>query len=435
VKDTRGSVALLIFIILAHIAYFLPQDQSKSDFEVSYPVTVCPGQLPDSRATALLPTSSVKTRLVSGVNQNFKRSSSGKVSLDSGAILVSGNPGNSIVIQSRSSRWTSAATCSQGIGTEWFVGGTANVTSRGRLSFINSGLAPAIVDVTAFSENGASPTLSYSIDPASEKIVRMDSIDPGANSLVIKVVTKSGRVTTFVSDERGRGLNNLGGDYISPQYKPARELIIPSITNQIDTAYRIKHRLRVMTTSRIDSRLTVEVISANGAYVPVGLDNIKLSAREVRDIELPRLDVGSNNFALKLNSDKPILAAVQSGIIGERFIDFAWIVPGRDFKESTLNFHGLEPRLNFVGERIRITARWSTRQGKTREMELNGSDFLTWLIPPNSRELTLRSSRPIVAGALWRTSDGITYLPLLPSAELESAIRPVADISVIQPRG
>ena len=50
----------------------------------------------------------------------------GSFTLNNGAILIDGNPSNTIGLQSRSGKWTAALTCALNDGTAWFVGGTAN---------------------------------------------------------------------------------------------------------------------------------------------------------------------------------------------------------------------------------------------------------------------------------------------------------------------
>ena len=168
-KETRASFALLFFIIAAHIAYFLPQVSIESEVSQSYSVTTCPSAVNGARATALLPSKQVGTRELLRANSSFTKPTSGNPVLARGAIIVQGDPRNSWVIQSKASRWTSAATCTSGAASSWFVGGTANVTSQGKLILINSGLSDAAVEVTTYSEDGPIQPRSITVKALTER--------------------------------------------------------------------------------------------------------------------------------------------------------------------------------------------------------------------------------------------------------------------------
>ncbi|MEN9454477.1 MAG: hypothetical protein RLZZ19_964, partial [Actinomycetota bacterium] len=76
------------------------------------------------------------------------------------------------------------------------------------------------------SENGAAPDVAVTVNPSSEKTLRIDSFDPGASRVIIKVKTRSGRITAYLLDERVKGLNNVGGDFVAPINQSSREAII-----------------------------------------------------------------------------------------------------------------------------------------------------------------------------------------------------------------
>ena len=53
--QTRSVFALLIFIIFAHVAILLPQNNQTTEVSRSYAVTTCPGPINGARSIALLP--------------------------------------------------------------------------------------------------------------------------------------------------------------------------------------------------------------------------------------------------------------------------------------------------------------------------------------------------------------------------------------------
>ena len=434
-KETRASFALLIFIIIAHIAHLLPQSSSTSIVTQSYPATACPGGVSGAQKTALLASKNIEIRNINQPNVELKKNGSGSYPLNRGAILVAGNVANTNVIMTRSGKWTSAATCTISGPINWFVGGTANVTSQSKLILINSGLSDALIDLTAYSESGSSQSLPVTVRASSEKVVRIDSLSPGSERIVLKVETRSGRVTSYLLDERVRGLSNIGADFVPAISEASRELVIAGLAVKLGSSSSIKHTLRLMSVGEVDASASVEIISPDGVYVPVEIGEISLNAREVTDIDLSGVDFGSKTFALKINATNEIVVSVLSEVKSGSISDFTWSAPSRSFNTVNFNIYGLEPVMSFVGERIILSIAWRDRQGRGNSELIRGDEIVNWRVPPNARLLTINSTNPVVAAMSWKSGDGVARLGIAPSTNLESATKPVADIAVIQPRG
>jgi hypothetical protein len=434
-KETRASFALLIFIIIAHIAHLLPQSSSTSIVTQSYPATACPAGVSGAQETALLASKNIEIRNINQPNVELKKNGSGSYPLNRGAILVAGNVANTNVIMTRSGKWTSAATCTISGPINWFVGGTANVTSQSKLILINSGLSDALIDLTAYSESGSSQSLPVTVRASSEKVVRIDSLSPGSERIVLKVETRSGRVTSYLLDERVRGLSNIGADFVPAISEASRELVIAGLSVKLGSSSSIKHTLRLMSVGEVDASASVEIISPDGVYVPVEIGEISLNAREVTDIDLSGVDFGSKTFALKINATNEIVASVLSEVKSGSISDFTWSAPSRSFNTVNFNIYGLEPVMSFVGERIILSIAWRDRQGRGNSELIRGDEIVNWRVPPNARLLTINSTNPVVAAMSWKSGDGVARLGIAPSTNLESATKPVADIAVIQPRG
>jgi len=434
-KETRASFALLIFIIIAHIAHLLPQSSSNSVVTQSYPATACPAGVSGAKATALLASKNIEIRNINQPNAELKKNGAGSYPLSRGAILVAGNAANTNVIMTRSGKWSSAATCTISPSINWFVGGTANVTSQSKLILINSGLSDALIDLTAYSESGASQSLPVTVKASSEKVVRIDSLSPGSERIVLKVETRSGRVTSYLLDERVRGLSNIGADFVPATSEASRELVIAGLNVKLGSSSSIKHTLRLMSVGEVDASASIEIISPDGVYVPVGFGEISLNAREVTDIDLSGVDFGSKAFALKISATEEIVASVLSEVKSGSVSDFTWSAPSQSFNSVTFNIYGLEPVISFVGERVILSIVWRDRQGKSNSELIRGDEIVNWRVPPNTRLLTISSASPVVAAMSWISGDGVARLGIAPSTNLESATKPVADIAVIQPRG
>jgi hypothetical protein len=433
-KETRASFALLIFIIMAHIAFFLPNSQNSLEISKSYSVTTCPGPINEAKLTALIPSKSIGIRSLAKKTSGFTELSVGNPNNLRSAIVIAGNPDDAIAIQSKPSRWTSATICGSGSASSWFVGGTANVTSRGKLVLVNSGLSDATVEVSVFNELGGRNPESITVKALSEKIIRVDSLDPGSASLVINVKTVGGRVTSYLLDERVKGLNNLGGDFVSPISEPNNIQIIPGLFAKYGENGKLKHTLRIMSTGDTESTAAVEIISSDGVFIPVALSDIRLEPKQVIDIPLEGLDLGRANFGLKVESEVKIVASVLTELSSGNISDFAWSSSAGAFEEIGFNLYGLEPFLTIVGDEIDATVEIKTRDGKEIKKNLSGQEIVNWKIPSNSRLVKIFNRTPSSAALSWVSGDGITSLPLNRAAALESAARPIADIAVIQSR-
>lgn len=433
-KETRASIALLLFIIAAHIAYLLPQTSQITEVTQSYPATACPGPISDAKTTALFPNKNVKIRDVARVKSELKKNNRGSYPISQGAILVEGNPANTITLQSRAGKWTSATTCTISDSVVWFVGGTANVTSQSKIALVNSGLSDAVVDVTSFSENGPARAVPVTVKASSEKSLRIDTLDPGASSTVIQVKTRSGRVTAYLLDERVKGLNNVGADFVAPINQAAREVIISALPVSFGNGSNVQHRLRLMTTSKVDATVSVEVISPEGVFIPVGYGGLSLNPQEVRDISLNEVDLGAKTFALKIVSSEPIVAGVFTEVRKGSVSDFMWSSGSQPFGRVAFNLYGLEPQFSFIGERVQVLISWRTNSGKTDSKVLIGEEIVNWKAPPNLRLMTITNRSGAVGSLTWMSSDGVTHLPLNPGTNVESATKPLADVTVIQPK-
>jgi hypothetical protein len=351
-----------------------------------------------------------------------------------GALLVEGSPANTVELQTRANKWTAATICTVSDPVVWFVGGTANVTSQSKIILVNSGLSDAIVDITSYSENGATQPVPITVKPSSEKVIRVDSLDPGSSRIAMRVETRSGRVTSYLLDERVKGLNNVGGDFVAPLSAAARELIIPGLPIKIGDNSKVEHSIRLMTPGKIDATASIEVISPEGVFIPVGFSNFTLKPEEVRDINLSGVDLGEKTFALKIIASEPIVASVFTEVKRGSLSDFMWSTPVQSFGTVSFNLYGLEPTFSFVSERIQIDIAWRDNRGKSGVKTLIGEEIVNWKVPANTRLITVTNRSGSVGAMSWVTADGVTHLPITLSTNLESAAKPIADIAVIQPK-
>jgi hypothetical protein len=165
------------------------------------------------------------------------------------------------------------------------VGATADITSKGSLNLVNSGLGKALVRVSVFSENGALTPRDLVVDANSFKQISLPSLAPGAKSIAIHIEPKSGRVNGFLVDERSKGLRLLGGDIVNSTDDPGKKLQIPAIPQQVKKKTPTPHILRLLVPGDVDARISAEIRSTDGTFSPVGINGKVIAHKKV--IEIP----------------------------------------------------------------------------------------------------------------------------------------------------
>jgi len=142
------------------------------------------------------------------------------------SLLFDAQGSTPVVWQSKTGSWAGGALCSGPASSQWFVGASADITTKGRLIIVNSGLSDAVVDVNLFTENGNQPLRTLNVPSKNYLVIPVDSLAPGDKTLTVNVVPRSGRINSFMIDEQGKGLRALGGDLLNPTTSPSKTVVI-----------------------------------------------------------------------------------------------------------------------------------------------------------------------------------------------------------------
>jgi hypothetical protein len=301
---------------------------------------------------------------------------------------------------------------------------------------INSGLSEAIVDVQAYSENGKQPLVSLNLKSKSYIVLNLDSLATGDTSLTVHVLPRSGRINAFMIDELGAGLQSLGGDLVNPITSPSRTLVIPAIPNQIPKKGQKasgSHTLRVLTPSDVDANVTVELLSADGRFIPVGFNSRRISSGIVTELRLsPKISASA--FAVRIKSDEPIVAAISSRVTVKGRKDFVWSTPTPALVPMAMAVTGLTPLIAFASDSIAVKVEVTYLNGKKSLATIKGSDIATWRVPNAARSITIiKASSETYAGALVASANGYGYLPITPGSLLTRVEIPSSNIRVLIP--
>jgi hypothetical protein len=425
---------LAALLSVVGISSILTVAVTTKNFSESYPVVTCPPTL--NGLASQISVSSKKTPFQRLQNRTTKTDPVKvlRLPVSKDSLVLSSEGSTPVVWQSRTGSWAGGALCTGPASSQWFVGGAADVTTRGRLIIVNSGLSDAVVDVESFTENGKQPLRTLNVVSKNYIVVSLDSLAPGDKTLVVHVAPRSGRINAFMIDEQGKGLKALGGDLVNPTTTSSKNLVIPAIPNQNSKKNpALPHTLRILTPGDVDATVTVEVLSADGVFVPVGLNARSISAGIVTELKLdPKLT--SKALAVRISATEPVVAAVKSTMVVTERKDFVWSTAAPELAPLTIAVTGLTPMITFAGESINVALDVTMINGKVVRNNIKGTDFANWLVPANARSFTvIKVGKAIFAGALVSSVNGYGYFPIAAGSVLTRIEVPDSNIRVLNP--
>jgi len=433
----RPALILASAIAVVLAANGLNVGLSTSQFSKNFPAVVCP-PTPSGITTAIsLPSSKTSLRKTGTKSLSFVPAQSLRYMQAQAPVIVEAQGTTPVVWQIREGIWAGATICSSLQNDQWFVGGAADVTSRGKILIVNSGLSSAVIDLQIWNEIGAQASKPITLEANSYREFGLDSLAPGSREIVIRTLTRSGRVTSYLIDERGRGLKALGGDLVNFAPKASREIFIPAIPHTVRKVGRdtveLPHSLRVLVPGELDARVTVKVISTDGSFIPAGFENKIIKSGSVVNLPLnPNLP--TSKFGLQISSDEPLVASVFSPTFSQQKTDFIWSTSTLEITPISLAISGLAPQLVFIGGEISLDIEMAFDKGKRKVVEVRGDEIATFKIPDGVRSIKFsKVGKGIYGAGLVSTKSGYGYFPIAPGSVLTKSSVPLANIGVLTP--
>lgn len=432
-KFKKGAVLAAVIVTVVLVANLFDANTSSRRYSASFPAVVCPPN--PAGVITVTSVSSKKTPFyrIGNKSTNLVNINSLRYSSVSDPILLQSEGLTPVSFQSRTGVWAGSVLCTAPVTSQWFVGGTSDVSSKGAVYIVNSGLSISIVDVFTWSENGEQAVRTLSLKANSSTAVKLDSLAPGDSNIVVKVVARSGRVNSYLVDERVKGLQKLGGDSVNSISAPARKFMITGIPQQLVKKKAPNHYLRLFVPGVADANFTLELLSSNGRFIPTGFNERKLVSGKVVELKL-KPEVAKGAFAIKLTSDQPLLAAIRSRANSNGNSDFVWSTPSPALAPLQIAIGGISPKIIFAGDSIAINLRIEFSTGKVKEESITGADLVSWQVPNKAIAITVLSAgRDNYAGALIAAKSGYAFFPIASGAELTKVAIPSSNIRVLNP--
>ena len=429
------SIGLLAVLVSALcIGGLLSVAVTTKSYSESYPSVVCPPTLPGLASQISL--ASKKTPFQRLQNRTTKTGPVKvlRLPVKKDSLVFASEGVTPVVWQSKAGSWAGGALCTGPATSQWFVGGTADITTRGRLIVVNSGLSDAVIDIQSFTENGKQPLRTITVVSKNYLVIPVDSLAPGDKNLTVHVAPRSGRINAFMIDEQGKGLSALGGDLVNFAPGASKSVMIPAIPHQISrNSKTLSHTLRVLTPGDVDASVTAEVLSSDGVFVPVGLTSRSISPGIVTEFQFtPKIT--SSILAIRLTSTEPVVAAIKSTVTVSGKKDFAWSTSAPALVPLTIAISGLTPLVSFTGESINVSLDVTLKNGKVVRKNVKGTDIATWRAPDAARSFTITKVGPdTFAAALVSSINGYGYFPIAPGSLLTKIELPDSNIRVLNP--
>ncbi|CAN2216131.1 Protein of unknown function DUF5719 [Candidatus Nanopelagicaceae bacterium] len=429
----RALQLLAAFVAVALFTNVIGITTKSNRYSESYPAVVCPPNQTGQSSVISLTSPKMQLRKTGTSTMAFKDARSRRYAGSTQATVIDAQSVTPLMWQVRTGVWGGGVTCLAPVTSQWFVGATADVTSKGTLTLVNSGLGKALIAVTVFTENGAQADQLIAVKANSFTAISLATLAPGSQSLAIHVVPQTGRVNAFVTDERGRGLQALGGDTVNSQESPEKNLVIPAIPQQTGKKSSLPHTLRILIPGEVGAQINVEITSTDGRFSPAGIDGKMIPAGKVIDLPLDVV-MQSGKFALHLSSERPFLASVftKTNSLGKS--DFLWSTPAPQLEKGTFAVTGLAPFLIFTGDSIEVDIELTSTQGKKRSISVRGSEIATYQVSDRIRSFTItKRSEKTYGAALITSKSGFGYAPLVIGSTLTRTSIPRSNIRVLIP--
>lgn len=201
-----------------------------------------------------------------------------------------------------------AATCRAPAPVWWFTGVGGGVDHSSQLFVTNTDEGPAVVDVQVHGATGnvdEAATRGITLDPGRTLQLPVAEVAPGSEELTIEVVATRGRVVAHVLDTVRLG-EATGREWLSPSAPPGEDLVLAAVPAGAG-------RVEVLVTNPGEDQalVDVEVLTADGAFVPLGTEEVSVDPDTVLRVDLTE-ELQGRAAAIHLEAEVPVTGAVRS---------------------------------------------------------------------------------------------------------------------------
>jgi len=314
------------------------------------------------------------------------------------------------LLAARQDAGPASVACTLPAADQWFTGLGAAARHSSTLDLVNPDPGPAVADLTVLGPGGPvdAPDLRGITVPGGRSL-RLDLSQqiPHRGELAVRVQVSRGRLGAYAADsfdELGRG--DSGTDWLAAQL-PGTELTMLGLPPGEGT-----RSLAIANPGEDEVRATVRVVTGDSAFLPEGLDEVRVAPGSVTRIPMTAIlgpAVRDGAVGLQIEATHPVTATLRSFVAG----DVSHVVPLPSVIERT---EAIVPRapgdsatLLVTGDRVgtaTVVSVLSDGSKKRRTVELAPGRTLSVELPEGTSVVRLVPSATAVRGAVLVTTGG-----------------------------
>lgn len=203
----------------------------------------------------------------------------------------------------------SLAACRSARSQQWFTAVRSNADARSELVLVNLDGSEADVDLSVLGPDGAIAVpggRGIVLAGRAHKVVPLGPLVNATAAVTVEVSTSAGRVVAYVRQRFYSGVAAVGSDWIDPIVEPDDVVVLPSLP-----AGSGARTLVIGNPSDRTAQVKVDVLGSDGAFSPVGVEQVDVPAGVTREFNLDKALAGKA-AALRLTANKAIVAAIEA---------------------------------------------------------------------------------------------------------------------------
>lgn len=396
---------------------------------------ICPAKSDKSSGSIQFGGKGTKSTVIDKKNRTFKKSPQRAVALTSKARAVDGDSATPIVVTSKSATWLALEQCKSSAGEFWFIGGTADVSSLGYFQFTNENLGKAILEVELWSEDGSESSRTLTIPARSTKNYSLTTFTPGKKLTAFHLISRSGLVSATLFDERRKGLTTYGGDYVTSNPAPSKQVMMIGIpgTKFAKNSKLSAQKLRLFVPGESDAVIQVNYISPSGVFAPVGLDSIRVPAQRVVEVDLANLPK-DRLYSLEVRSSEPLIASTLTRGSFDKQRELLWSSPAEATRGEPIALPEQSGFLSIVTAAKEVNFTVVKIGGSRSAQKISVDSMAVWKVPDTARTIEFTTTTdPIYLAFTMRSPSGVSTTTLAPAQAKELTALPIVDSDLYIP--
>lgn len=188
----------------------------------------------------------------------------------------------------------------------WFVGGATGVSDVTELFLVNVDDTPATVDVSIYTGTGPADQRlgqGITVPPHRRTVIGLETLAPDRQLLAVHVLSRRGRVAAGLRYARADARVTRGVDWVPAVPAPSARVVVPGFPRGPG-----QRTLFITNPGADDTTVRVQLTTANGQFVPEGLEAVEVPAGSSVRVPLEQITDDSPVTALLTTEGGAIVA-------------------------------------------------------------------------------------------------------------------------------